>query len=155
MLDIYIKKYSDYRSGTTVSLNTEKDRFDEDDIYGITQIQLNKEKKYNVYLIIGTDDIDLDSLHLLGYDDLESAENILEHLYSDINNMRPFVVTGMTCAYKEEGYYPEPFDPIIINDHPLISKEIKQKIDEYNFCVAVIIDYDNDICNYILIQPLF
>ena len=109
--------------------------------------------RYNIYLIYGCI---YEIYHVIVTDDLQYAKTILQQLFSDINECKPFIVTGMTCAYKETGHYPDPLPPLLINEKPLIDETIKQMIKEKgtDYCVAVIIK-NKQLVDYQQILPLF
>lgn len=46
------------------------------------------------------------------YNTKEKAKKALLKIFTQYNNSMPFVVTGMTCSYKETGHYPEIPDDI-------------------------------------------
>ncbi len=82
-------------------------------------------------------------LHIINKDNEADCNNILQYLYSDINNHQPFVQTGYVGFYKPDGYYPEALPKYFIN-HPSINAQIKTILDKGPYyCVAVIIHNEN------------
>lgn len=189
-MDLYFRKYSDYRRGTRItvsdfedlkeeyekSLNNDSDNEsgsdNESNEQEITDDDIDKyvmndenlldivvmddnliPNEYNIYLIHGCI---YEIHHILNTDNLSYAKIILKQLFSDINNCQPFIVTGFTCSYKEEGGYSDPLPPLLIDGKPLIENTIKKKIENHcdDYCVAVIIK-NKQLIDYEQILPLF
>ena len=179
-MNLYIREHDDYRSGTDVSVfdidslkdyyfsdesdesNDEpitderfKERLDMDeDLYEIIILNDLVNDKYAVYLICGEGYYGKTNIiHVINQE--TDSDEILNHLYSDINGHQSFVVTGHTPSYKETGYYPEALPKYFINDKPLINEEIQRALDDiHNYIVAVIIK-DQKLINYIQISPVY
>jgi hypothetical protein len=177
-MNLYIREHDDYRSGTDVSvfdidglkdyyfsdesdesnddLTTDerfKERLDMDeDLYDVITINDIPNDTYAVYLICGEGYYEKTNItHIINQE--TDSDEILNHLYSDINGHQSFVSTGYTSSYKETGYYPDALPKYFINDEPLINEEIQRALDDiHNYIVAVIIK-DQKLINYIQISP--
>jgi len=178
-MNLYIREHHDYRSGTDVSVfdidgmkeyyfSDESDedpndetitdeRFNErldmdENLCDIISIDDLVNGTYAVYLICGEGYYEKTNiLHVLNQE--TDSDEILNHLYSDINRHQPFLVTGYTSSYKENGYYPEALPKYFINDQPLINEEIQRVLDDiHNYIVAVMIK-DQKLIDYIQISP--
>jgi hypothetical protein len=124
----------------------------DEDLYDILTISDIPNDTYAVYLICGEGYYGKTNIiHIINQE--TNSDEILNHLYSDINRHQPFVSTGYTSSYKETGYYPDALPKYFINDQPLINEEIQRALDDiHNYIVAVIIK-DQKLVNYIQISP--
>lgn len=159
-MNLYIRQYDNYRRGsimTVLDFDNEEYRDDERLLDTMTISDLPVTNEYGVYLLWADvyEYLIQKNCPIICTNDLTYAETILKQLFSDINERQPFVQTGMTCAYKEIGYYPDPLPPLLINGKPLIEKKIKKEIQNtrYDYCVAVIIK-NKKLITYQQILPL-
>lgn len=188
-MELYIRKYNDYRTGTEITVSDYEDlkeelnnsnesktessesktessesesKSDEIDKYilndkyllDIVMIDCIPETDdYIIYLIYGCI---YNIYHIVNTDNLEYAKTILKQLFSEINECQPFVVTGMSCAYKEEGYYPDPLPPLLMDEKGLLGNSLKHFITNQwsDYCIAVIVK-NNRLIDYQQILPLF
>ena len=178
-MKLYIREHNDYRSGTDVSVfdidgmkeyyysNESEDdsnneiisdeRFNErldmdEDLYDIITINDIPNDTYAVYLICGEGYYEKTNIvHILNQE--TDSDEILNHLYSDINGYQSFVSTGYTSSYKETGYYPEALPKYFINDQPLINEEIQRTLDDIHNYIAAVMIKDQKLIDYIQISP--
>ena len=117
-------------------------------------------KFYDLLLIYGSwDDI---KIYKIGqYDDFDEAEKFCKYTFYKIHNCKPFVSTGMTCAYKETGHYPELEEDlkIIIKNLNFIQNptnwwEIIDDIERSELCIGVIC-CDQQVDHMMQFCPLF
>lgn len=80
------------------------------------------------------------------FDECEDADNFLMECYSKLNGHTPFIVSGYTCSWKEEGEY-GPKIPITFTE----INDLKQKWDGYVF--GIIITNKGDVIDTLCIIP--
>lgn len=97
-IECYIWINNDYRSGPSMRIQNEEENGDYD-----TSIKLY----YNSGKFVTFFYIDNDEILSIPYNTIEEGKKIMNQIYAKCNGFLPFVVTGMTPTYKEEGYYPE------------------------------------------------
>jgi hypothetical protein len=180
-MKLYIRHHDDYRSGVDITVYDTEDlkieyesenesendelitdeKFNikldmDEDMLDIVTLNNKFNDTYAIYLICGNgyhDPEKTNTIHVINQNNKDDANKILQNLYSDINNCQPFLQTGYTVSYKQEGYYPEPLSKYFIDGQPLISEEIKMILDRLmSYCVAVVI-YNDKLVDYIQINP--
>lgn len=181
-MNIYIIHHDDYRTGRILTVfdkeglknkyEDEDDDRDEDDFISVDELNNKIEEDenlldnvllnntfndtYSVYLISGEGyhgSEDAHIIHILNKENKNDADNILLHLFSDINGHQPFVQTGYVGFYKPDGYFPEALPKYFVAHHPLIDEQINILLNKSLFyCIAVVI-YNDKLINYIHIAP--
>ena len=144
----FISFSCDYRSVPDIDIIDEKDyTCDEDycNIYDRIEFALPPADKIRLFSVAGDKILfylDLDE------DDYKNVKNISRKIYSQVHGCMPFKVTGMSCAYKDEGYYPD--IPQEILDMPDID-DVKSL--SHNYLIAI--DSGGDDVYSLIITPLF
>lgn len=83
-------------------------------------------KKYTVIIGGGHDVTSEEPILQKEFEILEEAKDLLIQTYSHVNNHGPFIVTGLTCAYKHIGDYAK---AVLVTDVDV------KKIQSENLCV--------------------
>lgn len=178
-MNLYFRVTSDYRSGISVKVYDKSDMIkliqessladeqiegdptdeqiedyvDSDGYFvGDTELEVKNDDEYHIYLIVAHDGID--DFYICSNKDEAGAEKSCQQLFAEFNNCLPFVVTGHTCSYKEEGYYPE---PVVTDGPPLLSPENKKYVDaiiDKHFTCAVVL-HNQMVVDSLVIDPLF
>lgn len=78
-----------------------------------------------------------------------NIQRYLDQVYSDINESQPFVVTGMTPGYREEGYYPDALP--LINGKSMVKEKYMDDIEDSYYCAAFIM-HNNSLYQSMLVQ---
>lgn len=120
----------------------------ESDCYGSFTVPASDSGKLRIF-VVNTNDCEymLEDIYVTNADTTDQAKNVLLELHSHINGCLPFNVTGMSVAYKEEGYYP---DPIAVTN-PDILRLDPEKINKP--AVAIVVDDMGEIIDYMSINP--
>ena len=148
----------DYRSGTEVSTYTSPPKNEVEDSDKETEdsedsdeectpedaseivLEVPKFADYRLYLIN-----EFPTYQPIWHADLSSKKDYVRlylKLFSQLHDCLPFVVTGWTSSYKEEGHYPDvPDDIAALPDVPEI-EAVRNDADGYY--VVVVIDSDGD-----------
>ncbi len=150
----------DYRSGRhltmrKVDVENEEEEKDEEEDFGWIPVDIPVAQKDNIDGYLVTDKLfTIDTYHLGSWNkDLIDMDNLFEQLYSYYNNSGTFTTTGMTSAYKSEGYYKK---PIQLTDTQIVNSNIpKPDSVDADYLFVVFIDENGIIHDYGLIQPQF
>ena len=123
----------------------EVDDYEYSDMYEFTVP--DSAKKYVAYVFGQGEDFDteLDEITSKGFNKLSSAKQFLLQVYSQVNDMTPFVVTGSTSSYKDTGGY----GPAIEITH----RRIKKIGNDYDRLVGFVMSHENDIISSLSITP--
>ena len=121
--------------------------------YGSFKIDsLSKDvKDYRVYLLThDSSTYELKLVPLTSTDTIKESESILDQIHSKINGCGKFITTGYTTSYKETGSYS---DPVEITNQDIIDNFNEEDAEYISPTVALVIDEDNDIIDYMSISP--
>lgn len=180
LMKLYIRRYSDYRTGTELVVDDIEDLMaeynnsdnsesnesnidaenadimiqEDETLFEIIEMNTStNNNKFFIYLITGEGCYDgYDVFHIKRVSKQKIANKILGQLYSDINGFQPFVVEGLTSSYKEKGYYPDPLP--FMDGQSLIDENLIGKIQNNYYCLAIIIK-NNQLIKYKQIKPVF
>lgn len=149
---LLIQMTSDYRSGIHIHCIEDKnyDPDDESDDGDLTEYNEYKfvlpiNYEYCVYVVN-----EFPNYTVIYEKDCDTEEEFIKiknKIFSQVHGSMPFVVTGMTCAYKDEGYFPDVPDDIKML--PEIEELNHLENDGYYF--IIILDQDG---NQICVEPL-
>lgn len=119
-LDVFVKIDDDYRSGHSIKIITDMDKFiqeliddgeDEDDARVIadeyTPLKLNYEGDFGFTIFIVKYTWPHEAVFQKWFSTKEGAENYMLKIYSLANGSLPFETNGYTESYKRTGYYPD------------------------------------------------
>jgi len=101
----YFNVYNDYRSGPDLVCFHENDtEYDESDMDECRDIELDLPSTGVIAYVID-DFCTLKILLSKQFESIDDAKNFLLQTYCMFNKCTPFVVTGQTSSYKDEGSY--------------------------------------------------
>jgi len=92
-------------------------------------------QNYRIYIVS-----ECPEYKIIGYldaDDEEECRDLYLKMFSQLHGCLPFLTTGYSTAYKEEGYYPEVSEKILKLPNIDIIEEMKQKLEEGDFVYFV------------------
>lgn len=155
---IYVLVSSDYRTGRKIKISSNKKKtkkyLSHIDLHGTYRIKCyeNKNTKYiyNIYVLLFEQYDKYEQIYIKSVKRAKKAKKILNHLFSEANGSLPFVATGMTDGYEEEGYYPDP-----LPDKGLLKLEIDKIQSQNYYAVCAVVIKNKSICAYNQIYPLF
>lgn len=119
----YVEIGNDYRSGPWIRISQEE----MEEYYFIIELYFDEGKTVKFYDLMKDNEV-----LSIPYTTKEEGKKIMQQIYAKCNGFLPFVVTGMTSAYKEEGHYPKVGD--LLDDAPeeILNFEFK---DDWCFCL--------------------
>lgn len=138
--------YEDYRANFSYKFRTTDEPEDFDYDIGEFTVQPARPGRYNIY-IVGFDD----NTYTICCDyvtDTEEGKAILLQILAHIQETGPFQSTGWTVSYKQKGSYA---DPVPVTDLAVQALDTNPNLKP---CVAISVDEDGAIVDYISITPI-
>ena len=119
---------NDYRSGPSIHTYSEKKKTPE--LGGNINFEVPKQGYDRLYIVN-----EYPQYQPVWHKDIKkdgNYKNIYLKIFSQIHDSMPFKVTGVNCAYKEEGHYPDVPKEIKETPNVLNEKELEDIEDNYD-----------------------
>src|SRR5207253_2679034 len=140
------------KSENNVGMNTVLARFD-DQYVGNFDIQISD--SYDLIIVYGSWD-DIKTYKVDEYDDCKKAKKFCNYIFYKMHNCKPFVTSGLTQGYKEEGSYPELKKNLEnkIKKITLYPEQIGEELEVSEFVIAMVCTRE-DVIDILQCIPLF
>jgi len=152
--EYYFDITEDYRDGPIVNYYEDNDSdsdSDNDSYDDMTYLNVNLEYSTENYtlFVIGDQYCNLHILYKKYFTTKEDAKKIALQAYCRVNGCTPFIVTGKSSSYKDQGKYGEPVE---IDCEEIMNMDISSSFEERIFCV--ILDNRGSIVYTLSITPM-
>lgn len=141
----YVSTSSDYREGFKIYLTTEDDEHDHE-----LTLDFDPTNTHIMYIIL----VDCEYVEVMYQESVPTKTQAMDLIlrgFAQVNDSLPFVTTGMTCAYKEEGHYP----PVDDSHRQPLPIDLSDETDA-DYIYGIILDVQHqEIVHIEPIRPLF